>query len=347
MNKILIKNIYYMLAYAFTNLTRADYKKISAEEFDNLHNLFAAILSKGISDQLKHGLYLQYTNKLENLSTLHGKIEMSGTIKNFIHGRRLLTCEFDELSENNLLNQILKTTSMILTRHAEVESKYKNVLKKNILFFSNVDEINPFTIRWHDINFHRNNQNYQMLIGICKLILEGMLLTTCDGEYKLAEYIDDQKMCRLFKKFVLNFYIKECPQVKATSSKIDWILDDDNRFMLPIMQCDVMLSRGNDVLIIDTKYYSKITQKYYDVENFRSDHFYQMFAYVKNKDKFFGTTAHKVSGLLLYAQTVDDIKPNTKYSMSGNQISVKSLDLNKNFSEIVKQLKSIYAEYFL
>ena len=53
---IFIKNIYYMLSYAFTTLTPTLDDEIAAEEFDNIHNLFAAILSKGIGQQLKQGL---------------------------------------------------------------------------------------------------------------------------------------------------------------------------------------------------------------------------------------------------------------------------------------------------
>ena len=41
--------------------------------------------------------------------------------------------EYDELSENNLLNQILKTTVMLLLRHARVDQEYKNDLKKKML----------------------------------------------------------------------------------------------------------------------------------------------------------------------------------------------------------------------
>lgn len=54
---IFIKNIYYMLSYAFTTLNQGGYEDVATEEFENIHNLFAAILAKGISRQLKEGLY--------------------------------------------------------------------------------------------------------------------------------------------------------------------------------------------------------------------------------------------------------------------------------------------------
>lgn len=43
---IFIKNIYYMLAYAFRVLRQKNYDNVAAEDFDNVQDLFAAILAK-------------------------------------------------------------------------------------------------------------------------------------------------------------------------------------------------------------------------------------------------------------------------------------------------------------
>ena len=217
-----------MLSYAFTTLNQGGYEDVATEEFENMHNLFAAILAKGIGRQLKQGLYREYLNCKEDVAVVRGKIDMPGTIQNHIARKRVLTCEYDELSENNLLNQILKTTVMLLLRHTKVDQEYKSELKKEMLFFSNVDTIDPSVIRWSAIRFQRNNNTYRMLISLCQLILEGMLLTTDSGEYKLASFVDEQRMNRLYEKFILEYYAKECPQVTATASQIPWALDDGN-----------------------------------------------------------------------------------------------------------------------
>ena len=124
-----------MLAYAFTNLKFDDIKNISAEEFKNIYNLFAAILSEGIGKILKQGLHRKYINHSENLLTVRGKIILQNTMQNFISGRRKIFCEFDELSENNLFNKILKTTAKLFLRNENVEDKYKNLLKRELYFF--------------------------------------------------------------------------------------------------------------------------------------------------------------------------------------------------------------------
>lgn len=334
-----------MLSYAFTTLTPTEDDEIAAEEFDNIHNLFAAILANGIGQQLKQGVYREYLNRKEDMAVMRGKVDMPGTIKNKIARKQVLTCQYDVLSENNLLNQILKTTVVLLIRHAKVDVEYKSNLKKKMLFFSEVDIIEPTSIKWTTIRFQRNNQSYRMLISLCQFILEGMLLTIDQGEYKMASLVDEQRMCRLYEKFILEYYGKEYPTLDVRASQIPWALDDGIGTMLPVMQSDITLSYGNKVLIIDAKYYTHTTQVQYEKHTLHSNNLYQIFTYVKNKDSEFGNKPHEVSGMLLYAQTDETIQPDNSYMMSGNKISVKTLDLNCEFPVIAAQLNAIADEF--
>ena len=342
--KILINNIYHMLSYAFQTLKQENYKDVSIEPFDEMYDLFAAILSKGIGFQLKHGLYKEYINYQEDLAVVSGKINISETLKKYSAHKKVLSCNFDKFSENNLYNQILKTTVMLLLRNKKVKAEYKDNLKKMMLFFSDVDLLNPKGIRWSAIQFQRNNQTYRMLIGICQLIIEGMLITTNAGDYKLASFIDEQRMCRLYEKFILEYYRKHFPELTVKASQIPWCVEDGT--MLPTMQSDIHLQKDNTVLIIDAKYYSQTTQFRYDKHTIHSNNLYQIFTYVKNRDYQFGGLEHMVSGMLLYAKTEDDIQPNNVYQMHGNQITVKTLDLNLSFVDIKKQLDEIIKEHF-
>ena len=79
---ILIRNIYYMLSYAFQELRKDNYDEISKEEFEYIQDLFAEILYKGISYQLKQGLYREYIERRDALSVLRGKLDMVETIRN-------------------------------------------------------------------------------------------------------------------------------------------------------------------------------------------------------------------------------------------------------------------------
>lgn len=346
--QILIQNIYCMLAYAFKALQQKDFAHMNTVAFDNAQNLFAAILCRGISHQVKQGLYKAYIDCEDDLSALRGKIDFPGTMRNRMRYRQQLHCVYDELSENNLLNRILKTTALVLIGCDDVKETYRRKLKQEMLFFSAVDEIDPGSVRWDDLHFQRSTQTYQMLLGICRLVLNGMLQTEEDGRYTLAAFEDSREMSRLYEKFLLEYYRREHPELKATAAQIPWALDDGVRTALPIMQSDITLQRGNTVLIIDAKYYAHNMQVQYNKRTIHSANIYQIFTYVKNKDFELEKCRepHAVSGMLLYAKTKDTIQPDSVFQMHGNQISVKTLDLYQPFDKIKAALDDIAAAHF-
>lgn len=60
-----------MLTYAFKEvLNQRNYEEVETETFDNVYNLFAEILIKGVQKQVKQGLYKKYVDKQENLPTI-------------------------------------------------------------------------------------------------------------------------------------------------------------------------------------------------------------------------------------------------------------------------------------
>lgn len=340
---IKIQNIYYMLAYAFQVLNEDSYAKIALEDFDHVEDLLAAILAKGIANQIKRGLGREYVPKTDTLSSPHGKINISESLKeNNIHKKRLV-CEFDEFSENAYINQILKSTALMLVRSDEVALERKKALKRVLLYFSAVDTINPFDIKWANIKYNRNNATYKMLINICYLVVEALLPTTQQGSKKLSRFKDDN-LHRLFEKFVLEYYRKHYPALKASAAHIDWNVDDDVVDLLPIMKSDITLECAEKTLIIDTKYYGHTmqTNSLFNTRTIHSGNMYQIFSYVKNKDV---NHSGNVSGILLYAKTDEEITPDNCYLMDGNKIGVKTVDLDKDFAGIRMQLDKIIEEW--
>ena len=339
-----VQNIYYMFAYAFQVLNENGYKDIATEQFDNVGELCAAILAKGVSIQLKRGLGKEYIPQTEALSSLRGKIDISESIKTQSMLRKQLVCAYDEFSVNSYMNRIIKSTMELLIR-AKIRPVQKKELRKMLVFFGDVELLDVREINWK-LQYNRNNQSYRMLINVCYLVVKGLLQSNSAGATKLMDFLDEQRMCRLYEKFILEYYRKEHPELKARASQIPWQLDDDFGLMLPVMQSDIMLSKGSTTLIIDAKYYSHTTQSQYGVNTLHSGNLYQIFTYVKNKDAEYGDEPHTVSGMLLYAQTDENVQPNHVYQMSGNQISVRTLNLNLPFQEIEAQLDGIVETHF-
>lgn len=341
---IRIQNIYYMLAYAFQVLNEQGYKSIATEDFDNTAELCAAILARGISTQIKRGLGREYILQKEALSALRGKIDITESIKTQVLRRNQMICSYDEFSLDSYMNRIIKSTVLLLLR-ADITKARKKELRKLLVFFDDVNTIDLYSVNWN-IRFSRNNQSYRMLISICYLVVKGLLQTQSDGSTKLMDFLDEQRMHRLYERFILEYFRREFPQISANASQIPWQLDDESSAMLPVMQTDIMLTYGSKILIIDAKYYSHTTQIQFDKHTIHSGNLYQIFTYVKNKETELADKPHEVSGMLLYAKTDEEIYPENEYRMSGNRIEVRTLDLDGDFDAIKAQLDGIARKYF-
>lgn len=341
---IRIQNIYYMLSYAFQTLREQGYRDLATEEFDNVAELCAEVLARGISSQVKRGLGRGYVDKTEALSSLRGKIEVSESVTTRSVLRKQMVCSFDEFSVDTYMNRVIKATVGLLVR-SDIAKTRKKELKRLMAYFADVGEVDLGNVNWH-MRYDRNNQTYRMLMTICWLVAKGLLQTQSDGSVRLMDFLDEQRMSRLYEKFVLEYYHKEHPEVRAEASFIEWALDDGESDMLPAMKSDITLSCGNRVLIIDAKYYTHTTQQHFDAHTVHSANLYQIFTYVKNKDAALAGTPHEVSGMLLYALTDEDVQPNNTYRMSGNTISVRTLDLGCEFGEIAKQLDAVVEKGF-
>lgn len=339
-----IKNVYYMLTYAYQILNEQGYRDVALEEFDNIGELCSAILAKGMSVQLKRGLYKAYTERTESLTALRGKIDLTDTVRTQSLRRQQLVCTYDEFNENSYLNRIIKST-MLALMHQNIKKKQKRELRKILMFLENVDTVELRSINWR-IPYNQNNQSYRMLIGICYLVVKGLLQTTDDGTVRMMDFIEEDKLFDLYERFLRQYYRTHYPRISVSASKIDWLIDEGfQAAMLPEMRSDITLEYKNRVLIIDAKFYQSNVQEYYGAKKLLSDNVYQIFTYVMNKagEKDYDA----VSGLLLYARTDEEIQPDENTSLAGHRISARTLDLNRDFTEIKKNLNAIVEEFLM
>jgi 5-methylcytosine-specific restriction enzyme subunit McrC len=341
MADIKVKNIYYMLSYASQTLRETGFANVASEDFDHVHDLFAAILVQGIGAQVKRGLHKDYIQREEALAGLRGRIRIADTIKRQTQPLGKLACAFDEFIPDSPHNQALKSVMLLLLRHGNVKPENKKALRKLIPYFGDVGEAVPASIRWDALKYHRNNASYRMLLGICRLTVKGLLLKTEAGVNKLSTWLQDGEMHRLYEKFVLSYYLRHHPEYLPKAAFIDWdIPAGDDRAYLPIMRTDITLQHGGKRLIIDAKYYGKTMQvnALHDSRTFISSNLYQIYAYVKNSDK---ASSGNVAGALLYAKTDEAITPDADYMMGGNRIILKTLDLDCDWEVITGQLERL------
>ena len=248
----------------------------------------------------------------------------------------------DDLSENNLFNRILKTGLTLLMHDKDVAKPRKDAIKQILPFFNTIDMLNPSAIPWTTLHYQRSNQTYELPIHICAYVISRSLIDPNKEKQKLIMF-SEENFNRLYEKFVLEYYRRHHPELKATAETINWNFDEQRSVgweYLPKMITDITLHKGEKTLIIDTKFYSQILRAKMDKKTFNSNNLYQIFAYVANMDIHH---TGNVSGMLLYAKTDNESIPDSRYPVPGSSstIHVRTLDLNKEFPKIKEQLEKI------
>lgn len=329
---IRINNVYHMLAYAFRSLNMGCISSLGSEDFENLHDLFAEIIIRGIARQLKRGLPRGYEEKSEELSNIRGKIDIQTSLRKFSQVRRCLVCEFDEFTEDTQGNRQIKCAITHLLRQDDVSADRKRYLK---FFQSSLGGVAD--VQYRKIQPQRTGgAEYVMLINICRFLLDGLLINT-SGKYKMREWLTDEQMSSLYEHFLLEYFRRHHSEFNARSSRIDWDMEYVP-FNMPEMKSDVFLTYGGKTLIIDAKFYTHTMSEHFGKKTYHSNNLYQIYTYVKNADK---AKDGSVAGMLLYAKTDEDITPDIDIVVGGNGISVKTLDLSKDFLGIRAQLEKV------
>jgi 5-methylcytosine-specific restriction enzyme subunit McrC len=340
-----IKNIYYLLCYAWDKLDESHLVKVDAESFNDLRNLFAKVLVNGLRHLFKKGLDREYKVDVERYRGIKGKLEIAQSLKQMTFPSGFAICSFDEFDHNVLQNQILKSTLLTLLKHPEIEASIRTELKDLYHRFHNVADIVVNTKHFSQVLIHRNNSFYKFLLNIARIIHENMLQNESDGKWVFRDFIrDEDKMAVLFEKFMFNFYKREFKGTyKVSVEMIGWqaeALDGSSLEYLPAMKTDISLSNDARKIILDAKYYKEAMTSRFDEgkSKFHSTHLYQMHAYLSNL-KPSEVAGKLVEGALVYPTVQKEF--NQAYKVNSHKLSLRTVNLNESWQNIEKRLKQI------
>ncbi|MCZ9892291.1 5-methylcytosine-specific restriction system specificity protein McrC [Brachyspira hyodysenteriae] len=265
--KIPIKNIYYMLSYAWNlwNIIDEDNDKkeiFGDEKFDNIYNVMAYILNMFLDKLIKRGFYKGYITLGEDLSVLKGKIDFSKSVKRNTINYKKLVCSYNILSNDILFNQIIKSTLNKLINYKNIDNDILEKLIRLNHYFIKIKNINVNNSTFKLLKYNRNNMHYKIIINICKFIHKHLIVNKNSDEYSFIDFNEEKRMHMLYEKFVLNFYkmhFRNNKNIKVKNKSIKWQIN--NNEYIPIMKTDIMIYNKEKCLIIDTKFYKKYFNK--------------------------------------------------------------------------------------
>jgi 5-methylcytosine-specific restriction enzyme subunit McrC len=324
-------------------LDEGEPEEVAQDDYKQIVDLLAKVLSNGINKLLKHGLDRNYILISEDTRRIKGRLDFNESIKRNIIKRAIIHCHSDELNYNVLHNQIIKTTLNNLLHINELDKTIRENLRESYKKMNEIDLIKIENKHFGTVQLNRNNRFYDFLMKICELIHYNLEIDESSGNYKFIDFIrHERKMATLFESFVRNFYRIELPihDPKAIIKREDiyWVNECNNRVQnsyFPEMETDVSIILENRKIIIETKYYPKTLVEHYDKKKIRIDHIRQLYAYLKNSETN-SDDSYNTEGILLYPETEEKI--DTVENISGHIFKIRTINLNQNWRKIHEDL---------
>jgi len=338
-----IKNIYFMLCYAWDRLDEQHKVDLSIADQTSLLNLLAKVLISSTRNLLKQGLDRNYRHQEDEILGVKGKMDVAETLKRNLLFKQKTQCVLDDFSSNMLLNQVLASTLHRLTRTQGIEETLKIDLHILLNRFSGVERMEIRRNHFSQLQLSRNNQRYGFALDVCRLIFENSFPSEEAGRYAFSDFRrDESKMRDLFEAFVRNFYrIEQRAYPVVKKEVIKWQFksaDESNRRFLPRMETDITLESNHRKIIIDTKYYQKTLVTRFEQGKIHSTNLYQLFSYLMNQED--GTEKTMTArGILLYPTVEEEL--NLVYEFGEHVLEIKTVDLNSDWAIISARLMDI------
>jgi 5-methylcytosine-specific restriction enzyme subunit McrC len=126
------------------------------------------------------GLPRSYILTSDDLPRLRGKLNVTRQFGLRAARPQLLACQFDELSADVPLNQIMKAAVGVLS-HLSKFSETQRRLAELRFAFADVSAVDVRGLPWDQVVLNRSNRNWTSLIALAKLLLRGRYQLTSLG----------------------------------------------------------------------------------------------------------------------------------------------------------------------
>ena len=337
-----VRNIYYLLCYAWDHVREGETVDLGSEEFSGMVDLFAKVLNEGVARLISQGLDRDYLTVHEDIRGLKGKLDLATTVKRNLLLNGKTHCSFDELSYDVPQNRILKATLRQLTMVSSLDPGHRQRAGR---LYRKMDAVSDVILRprmFRTVRIHRNNRFYSFLIHLCRIIYDNLLVNQEEGQATFYDFREDEReMGRLFEQFVRTFCKRET-DYKVSAPKIDWIGAEESESELrhlPRMQTDIVLRSPERTIIVDTKFYKNPLDRRWGGSRANAGNLYQIFSYVTNWDAGADVGEPRPEGWLLYAAVEGGF--DYRFELMGRPVRVCSVDLGQEWRGIEWALKGL------
>lgn len=335
-----LNNLIFMLSYT----KKLNIKTNEDAKLNSSKNPFLEILireyAKSLLECLKKLTPKQYVIKEDNLKYIKGKINFSQNIRLNVTKPYRFYCNYNEFSEDNILNQLFLFVSSYLY-NISTDKTNKKLLKFIIDYYAEIQFVRFDKYNAKQIKLSRTQELFKKPFNLAIMFLEHSSIDLSKNKFDNITLVWD--MNKLFEEFIFELINKNKEEFKidVEYQKRRRLLVNDiskkrNTFV------DIMIKKGNKKIVLDTKY-----KKFESIDDFKNEDVFQVSTYCLIHN------AH--NAILLYPQwskikpddsfylNIDDYEKQKPYNIAFKTINLTYENIEKNLSNIKNELSKIFA----
>lgn len=165
----------------------------------SLLDVFISDFCELVSREIARGAAKRYVLVEENLRVVRGKLKVTQQLKSNLAHKERLYCEYDELSEDNIINQSIRYALQIVSKKA-VQPVVKKLVLEQLKRFEHVSHVQLSADQVETIDLNRNERRFSDILKYCELFIRTLAPTNSAGKQEAFSLLFN--MNQLFEAWV-------------------------------------------------------------------------------------------------------------------------------------------------
>ncbi|WBP94038.1 hypothetical protein O6072_20250 [Mycolicibacterium neoaurum] len=332
-----VRSLWFLLIYAsdmLTHLRTPEREKILAGDRDNdLIDAIAEVLVSEVEARLRRELTMQYRSRQADLTRVRGRIDHLRTTSRRLTDQGRIACRFEELSVDSPRNRFVAST-LLSAAPALIRTDLAHRCRAAAfrMHRQGVTATSPSRVEMSRDQLGHHDTADRRMLDAAYLLRDMAIPTHAKGAVDLPLLGGNASAHRKLFESAVRGYLRH------TLTGTDWVVgarilkwtppQTPHPEFLPIMRTDISLENPftQQRIVIETKFTDALVTRD-GKTTIKTDHLYQLYAYLSSQVGFGSAAADSAQGVLLFVKTPERDLFEAEVTIQDHRMRFISVDL--------------------
>ena len=350
LDKIPVRNVWLLFLYASGLAQFRGRFNAEIEQSPDFKSLLARLLCYVTEKRLRRNLSFGYRARQDVLRRVRGRIDILKSVADDLFRKGEVACRFAELTIDTPRNRLVRAAhNKMASFQLAAGLAHRCRMLAHSLGRIGVGADLPSRAEVASDQIARHEVDDRLLVSLAHAVFNLILPTEEPGARSLlAAQREETDLPKLFEKAIGNLFAAELPRDDGwriiTSKQHEWPVVSASPGIdtyLPSMETDIIIEnvQAQRRIVVDTKFTKILTRSRFGHLRFKTNHLYQLYAYLRSQERPSDTMSLRADGILLYPSA--GLQIDETALIQGHRVRFVTVDLDRPSSEVVEQLRAI------